>query len=356
MASDPLENRSFDFGASHRHQEHAGGNTAAIAGVQLRLTPFFYAYWWFAAERQRIFFRRLNNTRGGLTVDPVLKNFKFTNAYRASDRVSQYLIRHVIYREDLPADECNVFFRIILFKFFNKIETWQYLENSIGSLTWEEFNFDRYDKLLSRQLGSGHRVYSAAYIMPSGESSFGHKLKHQNHLRMMEYLIEGDYPARLLDSKGMENAYTLLRTVPFVGPFLAYQYATDINYSRLTNFREDEFVVAGPGALDGIHKCFVGADGIKPAHIIRYMWEHQEKYFDELGITFPTLWGRPLQLIDCQNIFCEISKYARVAFPEYAGVAGRTRIKQKFQPAGPLPPPWYPPKWNIDTQKNVPLL
>jgi alpha-glutamyl/putrescinyl thymine pyrophosphorylase clade 1 len=136
---------------------------------------------------------------------------------------------------------------------------------------------------------------------------------------------------------------------------LAYQYATDLNYSTLTDFREDEFVVAGPGALDGIHKCFVGAGQVKSSDIIRYMWEHQDKYFDDLGIEFPSLWGRALQLIDCQNIFCEISKYARVAFPDYAGVAGRTRIKQKFQPSGALLPPWYPPKWNIDTRAAVPL-
>ena len=356
MASDPLANRSFDFGAPQVPHGEGVGVTTSIAGVQLRPTPVFYAYWRFAAERQKIFFRRLNNASDGLTADPVLKNFKFTNAYRASDRVSQYLIRRVIYRDDLPSDERNVFFRIILFKLFNKIETWEYLEDALGPLIWDEFEFGRYDKLLSRRSGSGRRIYSAAYIMPSGESSFGHKLKHQNHLRMIEYLIRGDYPARLVDCKGMGDAFALLRTVPFVGPFLAYQYATDINYSRLTDFREDEFVVAGPGALDGIHKCFVGADRVNPADVIRYMWEHQDKYFDDLGITFPSLWGRPLQLIDCQNIFCEISKYARVAFPEYAGVAGRKRIKQKFQPAGPLPEPWYPPKWNIDTEKNRPLL
>jgi 5-hmdU DNA kinase, helical domain len=356
MAADPLTSPSFDFGAMAQRREHASDSVISIARIQLRLTPVFHAYWHFAAERQRIFFRRLHNAGDVvLTNDPVLRNFKFTNAYRASDRVSQYLIRNVIYRDDLPADDSEVFFRILLFKLFNKIETWRYLEDSIGPLTWAEYNFERYDRLLSRRMASGHSIYSAAYIMPSGGSSFGHKLKHQNHLRMIEYLIQGEYPARLSGCKGMEEAFALLRTVPFLGPFLAYQYATDLNYSRLTDFREDEFVVAGPGALDGIAKCFFGADAVKSADIIRYMWEHQDKYFDGLGIKFPSLWGRPLQLIDCQNIFCEISKYARVAFPDYAGVAGRTRIKQKFQPSGALLPPWYPPKWNIDTRVAVPL-
>jgi hypothetical protein len=148
----------------------------------------------------------------------------------------------------------------------------------------------------------------------------------------------------------MADVYTLLRSAPSIGPFLAYQYATDLNYSPLTDFAEDEFVVAGPGAVDGIHKCFVGASDVSSVDIIRYMWEHQDKHFADQGIQFASLWGRPLQLIDCQNVFCEISKYARVAFPDYAGAVGRTRIKQKFQSSGALATPWYPPKWGINSR------
>jgi hypothetical protein len=320
----------------------------AIGKNKLRVTPVFYAYWRFAAERQRIFFRRLNGASGAVTDDPVLRCFKFTNAYRASDRVSQYLIRNVIYRPDIPSDARDVFFRTILFKLFNKIETWKFLEDSVGPITWENCNFARYERLLSQRKSEGNSIYSAAYIMPSGGSVFGHKLKHQNHLRMLEQLIRQEFYAKLADCKTMMAAFALMRSVPFFGPFLAYQYVTDLNYSTLTDFGEDEFVMAGPGALDGLHKCFVGADAVASSDIIRYMFDHQEKHFGELGIEFPSLWGRPLQLIDCQNLFCEISKYARVAFPDHAGVAGRTRIKQKFQSNGALPKPWYPPKWKIN--------
>lgn len=356
MPANPHSAPSFDFSEAPQRSLSSSDSVVLIAGKQLRTTPVFHAYWQFAAERQRIFFRRLEGEKGTVTNDAVLTSFKFTNAYRASDRVSQYLIRNVIYRDDLPSDRKNVFFRTMLFKLFNKIETWQHLEKSLGQLTWAEFSFARYDKLLSKRLAAGDRIYSAAYIMPSGEISFGHKYKHQNHLRMIEFMMEGNYPSRISDCRDMGAAFALLRTVPFLGPFLAYQFATDLNYSTLTDFQEDEFVVAGPGALDGIHKCFLGAEEVKPADIIRFMWEHQEHYFEKLEIEFPTLWGRRLQLIDCQNIFCEISKYARVAFPDYAGVAGRTRIKQKFQSAGALPSPWYPPKWGLDTKVRASLL
>jgi alpha-glutamyl/putrescinyl thymine pyrophosphorylase clade 1 len=209
MADHPRLTLPLDFGAVSQNFGYSSCERFSISGQSLAITPVFHAYWHFAAERQRIFFRRLNNAGDALTSDPVLKNFKFTNAYRASDRVSQYLIRNVIYRDDLPADDHNVFFRILLFKLFNKIETWRYLEDAIGPLTWADFNFERYDALLSRSLASGHRIYSAAYIMPSAGSTFGHKLKHQNHLRMIEYLIRGEYPARLSGCKGMGEAFGL---------------------------------------------------------------------------------------------------------------------------------------------------
>ena len=77
------------------------------------------------------------------TEDPVLLANKFTNAYRASDRVSQYLIRRVIYRDDLPNDPAEVVFRILLFKVFNRIETWELLEKHVGQVTHAEYSFKR---------------------------------------------------------------------------------------------------------------------------------------------------------------------------------------------------------------------
>lgn len=54
-------------------------------------------YWYFAAERQNIFYNKLNGMEEPWTDDPILQEYKFCNAYRASDRVSQYLLKNVIY-------------------------------------------------------------------------------------------------------------------------------------------------------------------------------------------------------------------------------------------------------------------
>ena len=86
-------------------------------------------YWRFAAERQEIFFRRAKEQSPPWTNDNILNQFKFTNAYRATDRVSQYLIKNVIYFGNQSPKE--VFFRILLFKLFNKIETWKSIEKIV---------------------------------------------------------------------------------------------------------------------------------------------------------------------------------------------------------------------------------
>jgi len=146
----------------------------------------------------------------------------------------------------------------------------------------------------------------------------------------------------------MGEAFALMLKAPSVGPFLAYQFVTDLNYGPLTSFSEMEFVKAGPGALDGVSKCFISTEGVSAESIIKHMADFQAVYFDAFEIDFPNLWGRPLQLIDCQNLFCEISKYSRVAFPSIIGSSGRTRIKQKYKPAGRLHVPFYPPDWGLN--------
>lgn len=324
--------------------------------LPIKVTPVFDSYWRFAAERQNVFRQRLEGQPAPWTTDPVIAIHKFTNAYRASDRVSQFLIRHVIYRGDLPDSPSEVLFRTLLFKFFNKIETWQLLEHTFGEITYKDYKFDNYDKVLSQAMRVGGRIYSAAYIMPPSGSVFGYPAKHQNHLRLLERMMADDLAGQLSQLNRMQKAFELLRSYPSIGNFLAYQFVTDINYSEITDFSEMDFVIPGPGALDGLRKCFSDSASLNEVQLIRLMAENQEQEFERLGIKFHNLWGRRLQLIDCQNLFCEVDKYARVAHPDVTGISGRTRIKQKFSPTGPLNLPWYPPKWGINSKIESDLL
>jgi thymidylate kinase len=309
-----------------------------------KTTEVFDAYWRLAAERQAIFFRRFRREPQPWTSDPILLRHKFTNAYRASDRVSQFLIRHVIYKGEQSPEE--VFFRTILFKLFNRIGTWHLLEREFGEVLHAEYTHKRYDSILNRAIGSGEQIYSAAYIMPPAIRTG--KRKHTGHLQLLERMMKDELPSRLADSRTLREAFEVLRGYPMMGDFLAYQYIIDLNYGPLLNFSEMEFIVPGPGARRGIGKCFSDLGGLSEADIIRLVTEHQEEEFTVRGIKFENLWGRPLQLIDCQNLFCEVDKYARVAFPNLQVAGGGKRIKQVYRTTTEPIDYWYPPKWGLN--------
>jgi hypothetical protein len=310
-------------------------------------------YWRFAAERQRTYLKRLASDVGPWTDDPIIREYRFTNCFRASDRVSQYLIREVQYghgsqfeRSDQPVD---TFFRTMLFKIFNSITTWQILELALGQIEHRTFDWDAAETALDGIMGSKKPIYSAAYIMPD-VPKFGGGRKHRNHLRLLYTMIEDGLPHKLQEAPTLKQVYELLLAYPGLGPFLGFQYAIDLNYSTLIDHDEDSFVVCGPGALDGISKCFEDIGRRKPEDVVKLVTQWQEHEFARLGVSFPGLFGRRLKLIDCQNLFCEISKYSRVAHPEIAGAAKRERIKQKYakERGEPMPVPFFPPKWGIN--------
>jgi len=309
-------------------------------------TEVFESYWRFAAERQAIFFRRASGCPWPWTEDPVLRAYRFTNAYRAADRVSQFLIRHVIYGGNQGIED--VFFRTLLFRIFNRVDTWRLLEQEVGNIAWRNYARHSYDKALTRAMDSGRRIYSAAYVMPSGRGAFGSRRKHRNHLTLLESMMGDGLPSRLATVASFQEAFHLLRAYPTVGDFLAYQFATDLNYSQLMDFSEMSFVIPGPGAKSGIRKCFGSLGGLTEVEIISLVAQRQQTEFERRGIRFQSLWGRPLQLIDCQNLFCEVDKYARVVHPHVSGVGGRSRIKQKYV-VNPEPVDyWFPPKWGLN--------
>ena len=322
-----------------------------LAGRRVQVTEVFWSYWRLAAERQAIFYSRAAGQLGPWTSDPILARHRFTNAYRASDRVSQYLLHHVIYDEE--RDALDTILRVLLFKIFNRIDTWEHLVDRVGQPAAAEFCVDKYAGALDELLDQGRRVYSAAYIMPSPRLGAGRK--HRDHLALVEILLRTGVLADLEQARSLKSLFEWLREVPSFGPFLAFQYAIDLNYSPHFDFDEMEFVVAGPGAVRGIRKCFADTGGLDAAGVIAAMADSATEFFEMTPTPTPfrDLWGRPLQLIDCQNLFCEVDKYARVAHPGHS-LGGPGRIKQVYRVDHRPLTLGYPPKWGLPFSAQAP--
>lgn len=320
---------------------------AAPAGKlrEPRPRPAVYrAYWYFAAERQRIFDRRLAGDPEPWSEDPIFASYRFCNSFRASDRVSQYLIRDVIHAP-CHADPRDRVLRTILFRLFSRPETWELIEERCGQVSVATFDPAVIGPVLDEAKGEGRALYTNAFILCANRS-FGHKRKHRNHLALLELMLTEELPERLLCAAGLREIYDLLIAYPLIGPFMAYQLAIDLNYGPDFVFSENEFTVPGPGAVRGLAKVFYDLGDLTPAEAVHWLCERQASIENELDIEPPLLLGkRELQAIDCQNLLCELDKYARVEFP--ALKSNRVKIKQAFKAAGPLPQPFYPPRWNL---------
>lgn len=258
--------------------------------------------------------------------------------------MSQYLIKKVIYEGDQEPQE--ILFRTVIFRLFNRVSTYELLSGQLGEPNASAFDPGAYARILEQAVRQGQPLYSAAYIIPPAGADRGPKFL--THLRLAGQMLVDRLVDRLTECSSMAAAFQLLANYRGLGPFLAYQLVIDLNYSRVLDFSEMEFVVTGPGAQSGLRKCFVDPGDYDDAGLIRWLTERQDQEFASRQLNFKSLFGRPLQLIDCQNLLCEVDKYSRLAHPEIPGSGGRTRIKQRFAgPAGPISL-WLPPKWGLE--------
>ncbi len=302
----------------------------------------FDTYWYLAAERQHIFFNKIKGVTP-LTTDPIFLTYKFCNTFRASDRVSQFLIKKVIYGGDFG--KRDLLLRILLFRLLNKNETWTALEEKIGTVTFSNFDFGTYRKALEEIKEESGVLYGNAFILCANKV-FGYEKKYENHLALLEKIFEENIYITILESRSLMELFNNLKILPLIGNFMAYQIAIDLNYSPLFDFDENDFTMAGPGAIRGIDKCFEDKGKMSNEEIIMYMVENQDKEFRRLGLNFQNLFGRKLKAIDCQGLFCETDKYSRVRFPELK--SNRVRIKTKYQPQSLRIDYFYPPKWGVN--------
>lgn len=305
----------------------------------------FDIFWRFTAERHRVYEQRVAGEPGPWTDDAILRQYKFCNVYRAADRVSQSLIKDVIYVDATTAAE-DLAFQIVLFRTFSNINTWRSLVNYLGRKPIiDDVRGSSLEQALNAVRAENGRLYTGAFILCATDA-YGRGIKHLNHVELLrDMFVTQNLQKRILDATSLQDVYDALHRFPLMGDFMSYQVAIDLNYSELIDFSENDFTQPGPGALRGIRKVFEDTGGYTPSGIVHWMVERQEEEFGARGLIFNGLFGRPLQAIDVQNLFCETDKYCREALPGLK--SARTRIKAKFAPSSEPLGAFFPPKWAV---------
>ena len=313
--------------------------------VTPKTTRGFDYFWRYAAARQEIYWQKVES-RATQTTDPILATYRFTNVYRACDRVSQYLINEIQY--DQAWSWTDTFVRTLVFKLFNKIETWQFLNQRIRPIDQEALLSNKIRDSL-RQLAQRSTLYNPAYVMPPPPQFGGQKF--ERHLELLKLMLFDGAPAKIKTAKNMEEGFNVLKNYPSIGAFLAYQLITDLNYCPHLNFSESEFTVAGPGSLKGLRKCFETVTPRLAPALIQWTAQRQDVEFRTRELPWRNLYGRPLKLIDIQNIFCELDKYTR-RIEDFSKTSASQRPKQFYKPSDQALTSVFPAKWSLNLGAN----
>ncbi|KAJ7079562.1 hypothetical protein B0H15DRAFT_787908 [Mycena belliarum] len=319
--------------------------TIVVCGQKLEPTIVFDTLWRWLVERKAMYDSRCKGMPAPWTQDPILRHWKFCNAYRVLDRTSQFVVTEVIERGS--QDRTELLFRILLFNCFNRIETWTLLKDAFGgALTYAQFDLDAYNKVLRAALDRKQSLFTNAYMKIGKKYDY-----HENHMHYLQQLqiLMRDLPPILDSARYAADVFERIAAYPGMGNFMAYQLMLSLSYSPLLNFAANDFVVPGLGASSGLTKMFGAslrhakqhAPDIE-AQILRWMASTQRTHFARLGLTFAYLRGangaeHALDVADLEHAVCEVDKYARKAHPRIRGLGTRTNFRGSYHEATARP-------------------
>ena len=316
-------------------------------------TDFKY-YLEFIAERMNIFWSKHNGEPQPWTDNEILATHKFTNVYRVLDRSSQYLLSNVI-NNGKQYTEVDMAWRIILYKLFNKPETWDALVEEFGDVDL----CISLDRMLAFFKGYQDKnvVFTNAYMITA--AAMQSKVARQKYgledgMRKTEIYLRPFYGAFIdeeliidvLTSSTMEQAFTHLKKVPGIADFLAYQLVQDLNYTDLVHWGDNEFCSAGTGTIRGITRTFDIVGKPNYLEIVKWVQNNFEILLKQYNVDFKPLPNHMPTVADLSNCFCETDKYMR-GLGISSGVNGK-KIKQRYSAPKPAIQYTFPHKWNVD--------
>jgi alpha-glutamyl/putrescinyl thymine pyrophosphorylase clade 1 len=304
----------------------------------------------FASERHRVWEKRQAGEPGPWTTHPALACRKFTNVYRVIDYGSQWLFTSGwIDPEAEPRDQLM---RLFLYRHTGRWESWDVFREIEGELTVDSLPLAR-DVLKSYRgrttttvRGKEARnaagavknvfersVFTSAYLVfPQSTVAGTDKLDSIFDLthRLFAPWSVDDIVPDFLKARSQAERFKCLRRNKGVADFMSQQVLTDWGMTpHCGEFREDDFLVPGPGSRKG---AAVLAPGARAEDVARWAWETVRAHPD-----CPMLEGRPPSLMDVgSNLLCEFSKLARYV-PSGVG----------YTPThpGPQPKPILPVWW-----------
>lgn len=231
--------------------------------------------------------------------DPIFQRYHFCNVYRELDRGTVWL------RENWRSEEAspeNLIFNICLYRHFNWIPT----AEAFGFTT--AWNKQRaIDRLKEIQAFNG-RVFTTAHIV-RGRNGWN---KIDSVCETLDWIWQARYDLvdSALETNSLQATFQKFLEFDYIGPFLAYEFVTDLRHTPVLHNANDinTWANAGPGAKRGLRHIWPGlrADGELP-----YM-QWLRKTLEEEGLT-------NVEMREVEHSLCELDKYVRILNGEYGG-------------------------------------
>ncbi|KAG9088769.1 hypothetical protein FS749_001914 [Ceratobasidium sp. UAMH 11750] len=317
-----------------------------ISGVRLPVSPMLDTMFYWIHERHQLFMRRFQGLPPPWTDDVILQRHRFTNVSRTYDRATQFLIRRIINVGDQDHEE--LFFRVVLFRLFNRISTYEYLEEHCGPLTIANFRIKEWTRALLKLQGSKTALYTAAYQInwPNFGAETANKPSHQKHFILIKHMLQDKLPSKIRGCKTLKRAFEIIREYPSFGNFTSYQLALDLNMLPEINYNQDAWAPVGPGSSNGLLKMFgSGVKGIETEAML-YLLSIQDEQWRRLNVDMdtpihgPGLCPPKIGLPEIEHALCEVDKYSRERHPEIrlSGAKVPKSIKHAFDADRALQP------------------
>lgn len=368
--------------------QYCGVREDKIKSADPVLSPFHrkLSYEWMS-ERYKIHVRKdVQRLPSPWTENEILRQVKFCNVRREHDRQSQHLIRNIAENNNLSL--ADKMFNCLLFRMFNMWDPIQHvLEGPVSINDFRNINLDRtrerfadFDKkggvTFTNAFNTGGLKQCLAFpeLAVTGKPASPSKMMVKVYRRGIgvvdvlpykvakqmvedhpgEYSIEGWEPhmgmrvVRFLKSFVTHNPHffnvllgfnsplsvyeELLNKVEGLGPFLAYQVWVDFTYNPDYPFSENHFTIAGPGCRAGIDLLFLDKDGMTHEECIFWLRDNQDDVYRQYGYDRNAFWSaeepydRCMNVMQLENMFCELSKYTRCVEAVMRGEKPRGKV------------------------------
>jgi len=249
-------------------------------------------FWYWINERHRIWCKRNEGKPKPWTKDVILRQYKFTNAFRELDRGTLVLRKFLLPILDPTAIVRN----LCCYRYFNHPEN-----ATFGPV----YNLGTYIGWLRARKAAGLQLFTGAY-MTAGAA--GEDKLSTYHRALEQSWDDAPRIVKLCELKSMEVIFDHMLDWFIVGKFVAYELVCDLRFTPLLENATDKLTWSsvGPGARRGLGR--LGLPMRLESMVDLLQMSHEENCLEKHVRDAPV----PFELREIEHSLCEFDKYERV--------------------------------------------